>query len=312
MDIDVAPLCKCGCGQRVRKNADGKDWNTYLQGHWNRSPERREAMSERLLQHYEEHPEDAVRDPDVCSRSSREYWNDPKNKLTESQRMKKQWEDPQERELQKRKMLTFYEEHPEVAEVDRARARKYYEDHPEEKKAFGERMREFWSDPERREVKKKEMLRYYEEHPEKREEERQRGLKHWNDLERLEVEKQRMEGAWKDSVYVEKTLDGLGHSPNKLELYFDELTPDYVRFVGDGSWWRTLPNGKHKNPDFKVKGQKKVIEIHGDHWHEGEDVTVLMEMFHRIGYECLIIWEKDLREDPDQVVTLVTKFCGGN
>jgi len=71
-----------------------------------------------------------------------------------------------------------------------------------------------------------------------------------------------------------------------------------------------MSNGKRKNPDFEVEGQNRVIEIHGDHWHKGEDTSILMEMFHRIGYECLIIWEKNLRENPEEVVALVEQFCG--
>ena len=31
-EMDKAPLCKCGCGQPVKKNKDGK-WNTMLNGH---------------------------------------------------------------------------------------------------------------------------------------------------------------------------------------------------------------------------------------------------------------------------------------
>ena len=105
-------------------------------------------------------------------------------------------------------------------------------------------------------------------------------------------------------------MDGRGSRPNGLERFFDGVTPDCVRYVGDGSWWRRLPNGVNKNPDFKVTGQNKVIELFGDYWHRSDNPFVLIELFHRIGVECLVVWENDLRRDPSGVVSLVEQFVG--
>lgn len=102
-------------------------------------------------------------------------------------------------------------------------------------------------------------------------------------------------------------------SPNGLEERFDNLTPDCIRFVGDGSFWVELPNGKRKNPDFRVSGHDKVIELFGDRWHRElryTDPFALIEMFWRIGIECLIIWESQMREDTAWVLANTLSFIG--
>jgi len=70
---------------------------------------------------------------------------------------------------------------------------------------------------------------------------------------------------------MEALLRTIKKRPTNPEKLFDEMTPDIIRYVGNRAWWRLLPNGKYKNPDFKITGQNKVIEIFGDYWHRGEN-----------------------------------------
>jgi hypothetical protein len=102
-------------------------------------------------------------------------------------------------------------------------------------------------------------------------------------------------------------------APNKLEQLFDQLTPNQVRFVGDGGLWVALPNGKRKNPDFEVVDQRKVIELFGDRWHRVLNYTdpeALIQMFWRVGIECLVIWESQFHENRDGVIETVRDFLG--
>lgn len=113
---------------------------------------------------------------------------------------------------------------------------------------------------------------------------------------------------WKNPEYVKKVLKGKGKKPNQLEKFFDKLTPKTVRYVGDGSWWRTLSNGNHKNPDFKVTGRNKVIEIFGNYWHREDDPEILINLYKQIGIDCMIIWEKEIHANPLKIVGRINEF----
>ena len=117
---------------------------------------------------------------------------------------------------------------------------------------------------------------------------------------------------WKDPEFVRKFLRGNGAAPNRLETLFNELTPPNVRYVGDGTWWRKLPNGKHKNPDFKVTGENKVIELFGDYWHRNDDPQELIKLYAGIGISCLVLWETDIKNNTIDVLKEVTNFVNGD
>ena len=99
--------------------------------------------------------------------------------------------------------------------------------------------------------------------------------------------------------------------PNKPEMLIHQLTPANVRYTGDGDFWRTLPNGKHSNPDFivePIKKTRKVIFHHGLFWHKDElkdRGQELIQLWDEIGYECLIIWEDKLEATPDLIASFI-------
>jgi len=116
------------------------------------------------------------------------------------------------------------------------------------------------------------------------------------------AQRKRMENPEEKKRMKEIRLIASNRRPTNPEKMFDEMTPNSIRYVGNRAWWRKLPNGKYKNPDFKVTGQKKIIEIHGDYWHKGEDIQILINQYKQIGLDCLVIWEKDIYSQPKEVL----------
>lgn len=118
----------------------------------------------------------------------------------------------------------------------------------------------------------------------------------------------RMIHAWQDPEIAKKYLDGMNQTPNNFEIDFDNATPGILRFTGDRSWWRNLPNGKHKNPDFKVTGMNKVVELFGDYWHRNDDPNELISLFAEIGFECMVIWESEWHNNREEMLEKVMVF----
>jgi very-short-patch-repair endonuclease len=98
--------------------------------------------------------------------------------------------------------------------------------------------------------------------------------------------------------------------PNKTELrLFDlinKVCPDQYLFTGDG----TFQIGR-LFPDFVNHcGQNKVIEMFGNHWHTKDEEQKRIEIFSKLGYKCLIIWESELSKisNHKNVLDKITKF----
>ncbi len=82
--------------------------------------------------------------------------------------------------------------------------------------------------------------------------------------------------------------------PNKKERFLIQLLQSTnlpYDFVGDGKF---IIDGKC--PDFvNVNGQKKIIEIFGDYWHEPKEENERIALFAKFGFKTLIIWEHELK-----------------
>jgi len=113
---------------------------------------------------------------------------------------------------------------------------------------------------------------------------------------------------WKDQQYVKRQRVSRALRPNKpekliLEL-LDSMCPNEWKYTGDFSF--TI-NGK--NPDFvNCNGQKKIIELFGDYWHQGDNPQDRIDAFKPFGYETLVIWESELK-DIDAVTRRIKLFC---
>jgi hypothetical protein len=116
--------------------------------------------------------------------------------------------------------------------------------------------------------------------------------------------------------------------PNGLERLVHSLapTPDSLLFTGDGKFWRHLSKlGHYKNADFIVpgpdpakpkKGVTRVVEAFGNFWHSRlftgkapfEHEQELIDAYRDIGIECLIVWESEVKEDPEGVRSRLASF----
>lgn len=124
-----------------------------------------------------------------------------------------------------------------------------------------------------------------------------------------EETKRKLRAKWLDPYYVRKQMIGRHVSPNKPEAKLLEilniLFPGDWKFTGDLSF--TI-NGKC--PDFvNCNGQKKIIELFGNYWHRGENEEDRKKIFSPFGYQTLIVWEKELK-DQNKLIGKLQEFCG--
>lgn len=117
--------------------------------------------------------------------------------------------------------------------------------------------------------------------------------------------------------------------PNGLERALQELSPEAsLLFTGDFTFWRYLPSLKHhKNPDFIVPGPdplhpkkdvKKVVEAFGDYWHSRmftgrapfDHEQELISAYREVGIECLVLWESEVKKDPEGTRARLLGFLG--
>jgi len=80
-----------------------------------------------------------------------------------------------------------------------------------------------------------------------------------------------------------------------------------ICFTGDGKFWVSFGK-KHKNPDFKIKNQRKVIEVGNSYWHNDEDVKNTIKNYNKINFECLYLREKELFVDDELLYNKLYKF----
>lgn len=116
-----------------------------------------------------------------------------------------------------------------------------------------------------------------------------------------------MKRLWQDPNYIAMQMRARGVRPNKTEKFltklFQKLYPNQWKYVGDGQF---ILAGKC--PDFvNVNGQKKIIELFGEHVHKPEEEQERTILFSKYGYQTLVIWFKELN-DMGRLVERVTNF----
>ena len=102
-----------------------------------------------------------------------------------------------------------------------------------------------------------------------------------------------------------KILKSAGTHPNRMERKLDNTLqinfPGEWKYVGDGSVILF-----HKSIDYiNVNGQKSIIELFGEHWHKPEEEQERIEYFKQFGYKTLVIWQKELKDEP----AVIAKIC---
>ncbi len=118
----------------------------------------------------------------------------------------------------------------------------------------------------------------------------------------LEHLSRKAKARWKTKEYTDKLRKSMKITPNnpekKLIKLIEKHNLDY-KYTGDLSFF--IGN---KNPDFvNTNGEKKVIEIFGDYWHnpnrnkrikQHQTVKGTIKHHNEYGFDCLIIWENEL------------------
>jgi len=128
------------------------------------------------------------------------------------------------------------------------------------------------------------------------------------------------EGPYPQSYYDSRSrcmkaawdVQKLSIKPTKPEIalgkLINEACPGEYNYTGDFSFLI-----KRFCPDFtNINGQKKVIEMFGNHWHlEGSDKERI-EAFKSFGYDCLVIWQSELKsKSKDELLASIYKFNKG-
>ena len=102
---------------------------------------------------------------------------------------------------------------------------------------------------------------------------------------------------------------------NRLESQIAKIFSS-LKYVGDGSFWVELEDGTRKNPDFILPETAKIVEIFGDYWHgktktgmsKNSHVDNVLKLYASAGFECLIIWESEIKRDFDSVAKKINDF----
>ena len=129
---------------------------------------------------------------------------------------------------------------------------------------------------------------------------------HYDSPERSKKLSEAKKKQWEDPEFAQMMFECLKKRPNipekELDTLFQLNFPNQIRYIGDGKFWVN-----RKNPDFKVNGEKKLIELFGSYWHKSEDEEVRKSHFKKYGFYTLVIWEQELK-NPSQVVSKVNEF----
>lgn len=126
-----------------------------------------------------------------------------------------------------------------------------------------------------------------------------------------EVRSESCKRTWQNPEYRDKQIKaimaGSSARPNNAEYLLGKLIniacPNEYEYSGNGSY---VIGGMA--PDFfNINSKKKVIEMFGDHWHQGEDPQIKIDKYFKSGYDCLVIWEKELK-NHENVIMKIREF----
>lgn len=55
-----------------------------------------------------------------------------------------------------------------------------------------------------------------------------------------------------------------------------------------------------KIPDFWCTEGRQLIEVYGNYWHQGQDPSVRIRYFEKLGYKTLVLWESEIKSVEDE------------
>ena len=59
-----------------------------------------------------------------------------------------------------------------------------------------------------------------------------------------------------------------------------------------------------------VKDQYKLVEFFGDYWHDISEEIQRISHFKGFGWDCLVIWDSELKNDFAMVADKLNEFVG--
>jgi len=118
----------------------------------------------------------------------------------------------------------------------------------------------------------------------------------WDTFEYRQRITEKIKQCWKDPIFQKKIRKACALKPNKpeqaLSKLLQNLFPNEYKYVGD---FQFFLGGK--NPDFmNLNGKKFLIELYGDYWHRNDDPQERIDHFKKFGFNTLIIWEHELKD----------------
>ena len=121
-------------------------------------------------------------------------------------------------------------------------------------------------------------------------------MRYWQGKRLSKNHRAKLSEKWKDPNHVKKVLANVQLKPNrpekKITKILDKFLPGEWKYCGD---WTVNFGGKC--PDFiNVNGQKKLIEMFGDYWHDQSEVEPRKAHFKQFGFDTLVIWEHELKD----------------
>jgi len=312
-------LCSCGCGKETLKNS-----SLFFKGHYNRgkklSNEHKEKLSiahtgicfseehkknisnANLGRKFSEETINKIRNSNLGQKRSEEF----KKKISELQKGKKRsplLEDTKRKISKKMKgrilsELTKSKIKEKLIKIGSTK---------EFKEARSFAARKLWDD---KEYRKRQTISHKghvawnkgcktSEETKKKQSEVAKGRKH--SKEEVEANRKRSKERWLNKEFQKMMQKAIAIKPNKLELLFDDLLqkmfPNEWKYVGD---FQFFLGGK--NPDFmNVNGKKKLIELYGDYWHQGEDPQDRINHFKQYGFDTLVLWESEIKNNINEV-----------
>lgn len=119
---------------------------------------------------------------------------------------------------------------------------------------------------------------------------------YWQLLKEIQEGKRTIEEASRE--YTRRRMGGCQMKPNraerKLDAILQEICPD--EFALNVKANIMVLGGKI--PDFvNVNGRKKLIELYGDYWHRNDNPQDRIDYLRQFGWETLIIWERELKDE---------------
>lgn len=137
-----------------------------------------------------------------------------------------------------------------------------------------------------------------------------------NPLERSKLSA-KIKKLWTNPDYIAKVMKGRSVRPTKPELILIDILGKHLPefgYNGDFSLGVVITG---LIPDFvNVNGKKEIIELFGDYFHSGKirakwhasELGRIMA-YNSLGYRCLVIWEREIYEQPEsEIIDKIRQF----